>query len=315
MFWRNPDASEPIALVTACDENYVCGAAAAVRSAIASLEPQRPLTVYVLDGGIAERSKAGFLRSWNSRPLDVKWLQPNLAAFRDLPAAEGASPAVYLRLLMAELLPDHVNKAIYLDADTIVVRDLTGLWSVPLEGTYCAAVQDSLVPVMDPAEAFDHPLHCMTLADTHQCPIPNYRDLGLRPADAYFNSGVMLVDVARWRAEQVARRAMECLRANASHARFWDQYALNVLFAGQWKMLDPRWNQNSHVFQLPSWELSHYSESELARVKRDPWIVHFNYRPKPWDVDCDHPFRTLFCKHLEGTLWDGDAAARRNKAA
>jgi lipopolysaccharide biosynthesis glycosyltransferase len=145
----------------------------------------------------------------------------------------------------------------------------------------------------------------MTMPNMDPRPIPNYRELGLSSAAAYFNAGIMLVNVARWREEQVARRAFECLRVNAAHVRFWDQYALNILFSGQWRIADPRWNQNSHVFQLPSWELSHYTKDELDQLKRDPWIVHFNYLPKPWDLECDHPFRKLFFQHLDRTSWRG----------
>jgi lipopolysaccharide biosynthesis glycosyltransferase len=120
----------------------------------------------------------------------------------------------------------------------------------------------------------------------------------------YFNAGIMLVNVVRWRREDVATRGLECLRANASHVRFWDQYALNVLFAGQWKKLDARWNQSSDVFQLPSWRRSHFSAAEFSQVQQDPWIVHFNNLPKPWDANCVHPYRELFFQHLERTAWE-----------
>jgi lipopolysaccharide biosynthesis glycosyltransferase len=103
--------------------------------------------------------------------------------------------------------------------------------------------------------------------------------------------------------EQVARRAFECLRQNAQHVRYWDQYALNTLFSGRWKPADPRWNQNTHVFRLPTWELSHYTEQQLATVKSDPWIIHFDYKPKPWQLACRHPLRAEFFKHLDQTWW------------
>jgi len=298
-------ASDPIVVVTACDENYAHGAAAAVRSAIDSVGPTRSLRVFVLDGGITEPTKDRQLRSWRSRNVSVTWLRPDLDAIRDMPVSDHINLSTYLRILMAELLPADVSKAIYLDADTLVLRNLAELWSVPLDDYYCAATQDAFVPVLDPLMAFDHPIHCVTLTMTSPYPIPNFRELGLVGDAPYFNAGIMLVNVARWRRDEVARRGFECLRINGDNVRYWDQYALNTLFSGQWKIVDPRWNQNSHVFRIPSWDLSHYTEDEFQRVKQDPWIVHFDYKPKPWELESTHPFRRHFFQALDRTAWRG----------
>src|SRR5262245_60209450 len=308
-------ANEPVTVVTACDERYVRGAAAAIDAAIASLPTHRVARVYVLDGGISQQSKARLQRSWASPHVEVEWLRPNLDSIRDMPVSQQMSLSAYLRILLAELLPSDIETAIYLDADTITIRNLEELWSVPLEGTYCGAVQDLDFPVLNPREVNNDLLAGTTLPNADPRPILNYQELGLSGDAAYFNSGVMLVNVSRWREEGIARRAFEILRANAEHVRFWDQYTLNILFSGQWKMLDPRWNQNSHVFQLPSRKSSHYSAAELEQIKRDPWIVHFNDLPKPWELACEHPLRRLFFKHLDGTSWRQRLLRHRSKAA
>jgi len=297
--------NDSLVVVTACDDKYALGAAVAVRSAIDSLPADRSVRVFVLDGGISPRSKRRLHRSWSSQRTSVDWLAPDRKLIDSLPVSHYVSRSTYLRLLQAELLPADVTKAIFLDADMVVTRDLTELWSQSLDGAYCAAVQDPYVPVLNPADAYDHPLHCMVVPGMDPLPVPNYRELGLRGDSAYFNAGLMLVNVARWREESIACRALECLHVNAAHVRFWDQYALNVLFSGQWKLLDPRWNQTSHVYWFPSWESSHYTRDELEQLRRDPWIVHFNFLPKPWDLVCDHPFRELFFEHLDHTDWRG----------
>ena len=144
--------SDTIVIVTACDENYVRAAAAAIRSAIDSVPRRRNIQVYVLDGGIGERSKARLARSWKSRRVSVRWLTPDLDAIADMPVSHHISRSTYLRIMTAELLPAEVDKAIYLDADTIVVRNLEELWNTPLEGAYCAAVQEIFCPVLNPAK-------------------------------------------------------------------------------------------------------------------------------------------------------------------
>jgi len=296
---------EPLTIVSASDDNYVRGVAAAVRSAIDSLPAGRAARVFVLDGGITDDSKARLRRSWARKNVSIQWLQPDLDAIRDMPVSQHINLSTYLRILLAELLPAEIDRAIYLDADTIVVRNLDELWSHDLEGSFCAATQDAFVPVLDPEEALPHPVHAMTMRGVDPRPIPNYRELGLNATAPYFNAGIMLVNVDRWRKEHVARKAFECLRDNAGAVRYWDQYALNALFSGQWKKVDPRWNQNSHVFRIPNFELSHYTEAEFAAVRTDPWIVHFDYIPKPWDIESRHPFRKLFFRSLDRTAWRG----------
>ena len=74
-------------------------------------------------------------------------------------------------------------------------------------------------------------------------PVPNYRELGLVPEAAYFNAGVLLIDVAAWRDAELSRRSLACLAQYRQHVYWWDQYALNVVLAGRWGPLDERWNQ------------------------------------------------------------------------
>lgn len=295
-------SAEALAVVTACDENYVRGAAAAIRSAIDSVDPAQLLRVFVLDGGITQRSKARLVRSWRQWNVSTAFLQPDLAAIGDMHTSGHINLSTYLRILQADLLPDDVSKAIYLDADTIVRRDLTHLWAEPLGDALLAATNDIFHPYLNPREALRRPIHCMQLK-TNPEPIPNYRELGLSGAAPYFNAGVMLVNIERWRRERFSRQAFECLRVNAEHVRYWDQYALNVLCSGRWKAVDARWNQNSHTFRLPGWELSHLDQAEFERLRQDPWIVHYDYVPKPWDVDSKHPFRQDFFRALDRTSW------------
>jgi lipopolysaccharide biosynthesis glycosyltransferase len=298
---KNPTA-EPLVVVTACDENYVRGAAAAIRSAIDSVAPWQPVRAFVLDGGITPRSKSRLKRSWRQFNVSTMFLQPDLASIGDMHTSDHVNLSTYLRILMADLLPDDVTRAIYLDADTIVRRDLAELWREPIGDALCVATNDIFHPFLNPREACPRPVHCMQL-NTNPEPIPNYRELGLPGTAPYFNAGVMLVNVKLWRQEQFSRQAFHCLRVNAAHVRYWDQYALNVLCSGRWRAVDPRWNQNSHVFRLPGWELTHLEQEDFEQLRQDPWIVHFDYVPKPWDLECKHPFRGDFFRALDRTSW------------
>ena len=65
-----------------------------------------------------------------------------------------------------------------------------------------------------------------------------------RPPARYANSGVLLMDVARWRAEDVASRCVAAASDPALQAGYVrnDQSALNIALAGRWTELSPVWN-------------------------------------------------------------------------
>jgi len=296
--------SGPIVVVTACDENYAIGAAAAVRSAIGSVGSERRLRVFVLDGGITDPSKQRLMRSWDAPNVEVAWLLPDLTALGDLEVSGHVTVSTYLRILMAELLPADVQRAIYLDADTIVTHDLNKLWSTDLKDAPCAAVQDYFHPYLNPPETLGHQIFCETVGFNPE-PIPNYRELGLQGSAPYFNAGIMLANIDHWRRNRVAARALECLRTNRDHVTYWDQYALNTLFSGQWLPIDPRWNQNTTIFNVGDWKLTHFSQAEFDQIRAAPRIIHFDYKPKPWSLGCAHPFKDLYFHWLDKTDWRG----------
>jgi len=61
------------------------------------------------------------------------------------------------------------------------------------------------------------------------------------PRRRYFNAGVMLIDIGRWRTEHVGSKAFEFTRRHLPILQQYDQDSLNAVLAGRWKELDPRW--------------------------------------------------------------------------
>jgi lipopolysaccharide biosynthesis glycosyltransferase len=116
---------------------------------------------------------------------------------------------------------------------------------------------------------------------------------------------VLVVDLERWRTERVAERALACLREQSEHVLWWDQYALNVVLAGQWNELDPRWNQGVNAYNFPTWRESPFEEKAFHALRRDPWIVHFTSHDKPWHYFCRHPFRGEYLAEVDRTTWRG----------
>ena len=293
---------EPITVVSAADDNYAMPLAVTIRSAIDHLAPGRRLNVCILNGGLTSASQERLLRSWSDPRVSVQWLDPPVEKIADLKTENHLNLVTYLRLFMPVLLPPTQKRVIFLDADLLIKQDLGQLWDVELADAPIAAVNDYFTPYLNTRETIGRPSICDRFPD--KChPVPNYRELGLKGSAGYFNAGVMVVNLAKWRELDVLHRAIDLVRRHTEHVRYCDQYALNVMFSEQWLSLDPRWNQNSNLWAWNGSEDGAFDPKLFRQLRRDPWIIHFTWIRKPWHRDCTHPARWAFFKVVDRTDW------------
>lgn len=291
-----------IVLATAADEAYAVPLSITIRSALDRLNPNRTIKLFVLDGGLSEKTKARLLWSWIDPRLSVEWIRPDIEQVRDLPVSDHISVVAYVRLLMPALLPLSVSRIIYLDSDMLIRRDLAELWDETPHTHPLFAVQEYAAPYFDSSAVLDRYDLCQKhLAANH--PIANFRELGLPGQGKYFNSGLLVINLAEWRRKRYAEEVLACLRKHRQHVLWWDQYALNVVFAGKWGELDRRWNQGAHLYVYPNWRESPFDQQTFDTLRADPWIVHFCSPSKPWHYFCHHPLASEWRRSLRQTDW------------
>ena len=296
-------AGDPI-VVLAADENFAIPLAVTVCSALENLATHRRLKIFVLDGGIHAGTKERLMASWPRDRCQVEWLSVDAAALVGLPCSGHINLVSYYRILIPRVLPTAIERVIYLDSDLIVRQDLGRLWDAPLADNLCLAAPDVSAPYLDSATMLPNYERCRPyLSSTN--PVPNFRELGLSARAPYFNAGVMSINLAAWRQEDISRQCLECLDTNRQHVLAWDQYALNVVLANRWEALDLRWNQGSHSLLYPTWEESPLDRQTFDTLRESPHVVHFTTRDKPWMPLCQHPFRREFFAYLDQTQWAG----------
>jgi len=114
----------------------------------------------------------------------------------------------------------------------------------------------------------------------------NYKELGLPGSTKYFNTGLLLMNTLKWRAENVTERIISCIDNHKKFANYPDQYGLNVVLANQWLELDPRWN--------------HFCTIDHP----DPYLIHFVQRkPIYKSYDNIERFKKIFNQYLDQTKW------------
>lgn len=254
-------------------------------------DPQQGALLFVIDAGISKKRKRRVERVVEQHApggATLQWLHPARDALKGLAGNEHLPRSAYYRLLIPDLLPGDIEKAIYLDSDVLVLEDLRRLWNIDVGTRSHLAVHDLGQPYVSSSwEA-----------------VPDYREQGL-PADAkYFNSGVMLINLRYWRAERVAERVAEYVRGHdPKDLRFLDQAGLNAVLAGEWGELDPRWNQMHGIYEYDSWEESPLDRQGYDGMLNRPHLIHYTYTPKPWQPGCRHPRRRLYLRYLRASGW------------
>ena len=296
--------AEPIVLCAA-DDHYVKPLAVTLHSAASSLQANNHLHVVLMDGGISENSYQGLRETLLDLPISIHVLKINRTEISDLTTSHHITHTAYFRLLAGRLLPDSISKVIYLDSDVLVREDLTNLWNLEIGEHYCLAATDIACPFIDAYEAVQRQPEIRSSVPYLAAisPIPNWRELGLSGAAPYFNSGVMVLNLDRWRRERVDQQLLQCLRKNAAYVWCWDQYALNVVFSGQWGQLPARWNQGAHVFEYPSELHSPIDRHEFIEMRDRPAVIHYTTEFKPWKYEPFHPLRETFFEYLDQTAW------------
>ncbi|KAI3783116.1 hypothetical protein L2E82_13178 [Cichorium intybus] len=173
-------------------------------------------------------------------------------------------PLNYARVYLADILPMNVNRVIYLDSDIIVVDDVAKLWKVNLEGKVLAA-----------------PEYCQANF-TRYFTNNFWKDpelvktfKGRKPC--YFNTGVMVVDVLKWRKGGYSYKVEEWMVVQ-KQKRIYHLGSLPpflLVLAGNIKGIDHRWNQHG----LGGDNL----EGKCRGLHPGPIsLLHWSGKGKPW---------------------------------
>ncbi len=186
-----------------------------------------------------------------------------------LGASAHYSTAAYYRLLIPILLSGTVEKVLYLDADISCLNRIDNLAQIDMQAKVAAAVSDVGRVVEEKT-----------------------RELALAEKK-YFNSGVMLIDVARWIDEKITEKTLAKLSDNIGKFSLIDQDALNLVLDGNWVELDPIWNA---IYDLG--QMKHAIPAETI-------FLHYTGAVKPWKVTGRHFLSRHYREYEASSLWAG----------
>ncbi len=174
--------------------------------------------------------------------------------FEDVPLSEQyKKPELYFRLLAPYILPQEMDRILYMDADIVVNGALDDFYNQEFDGEYFAVVRDRFE-------------FCDVVVEQK-------KKLGLKEEDVYFNSGVILFQLKEFREHITLDMIMDFIEKNREKLVYFDQDILNCLAKDHKKLCDEKYNFQAYPLE----------ELDAKWVERENIVIHYTDLPKPWD--------------------------------
>ena len=262
------------------DDNYIMQCCTTLVSVMHNNRDEQ-ITFHVIAESLSDKGKEQITAEVEKYNQQVVFYSHSLN--KNLPAFESAhiSSAAYLRLYVAEILPQDIHKVLYIDCDLIVNGSIKDLWDIDVSSCAVGAVED--------------------MWSGKDC---YYERLEYAKDFTYFNSGVLLINMDYWRQAHISDVAMDYARQYADRLIFNDQDILNALLHDKKKLIPFRWNVQDGFLRRKRRIQSHSIPSLLEELKH-PIIIHYTGHRKPWLYICLSPYKNLFFKYLDMTAWKG----------
>ncbi|MFT4173391.1 MAG: glycosyltransferase [Rhodocyclaceae bacterium] len=238
--------SPPLSLCLISDATYAHSTGVAIKSILRHSEFLR---VLVVDAGMRD-SQQEWLTSL-SPSVSIVPLPGGVASWLHIFQTDQnrhVTPTTYVKAQLHNVLPD-VDKVLYIDGDVIACRDVAPLLDVELGDAMIGATYNYTVRRS------------------------GRRRLGLK--GDYFNAGVLLCPLKRWREQRVDAVFTGWYQRHRHLVKYDDQDVFNAIFDGKVKWIDKRWNV-SQTEVLSTFFMNHLT-------LRDTWMLHFNGGEKPWN--------------------------------
>lgn len=247
--------------------------------------------IYVLDSGISDINKKRLhlicdkyhresIQFISARDIS-KILSMNVNTDR-------GSLSQYARLFVSRDLPKDLERILYLDCDIIINSSLYDLWNLDLEGKTIAALKD----------AFSK----------------QYRkNIDLQPNDIMFNSGVMLIDMKKWKEKNIEKKILSFIKRHNGVIQQGDQGALNAVLSKDTYCFHPRFNSVTIFYDFTYEEMlayrkpvDFYSKKEVMQAVQHPVIIHYTTSftsVRPWIEGSTHPYKDKWLYYKGLSPW------------
>ncbi len=240
---------------------------------------------WILSNGICQRTMEQMSRLCRQHSADIEFIDCD-GAIRRIFENGGKlnfNPSSFLRIFIPELLPEQVDKALFIDSDTYINTGIKELYDIDLSDFYCAM-------------SYNQPIYQAML-----------HEAGFQENEGYFNAGIILMNLEAWRKIGIQEKILEYYYANGGDFPTDDQSVINAIVGKKTKVLPYCYNAmignfywSYDKFCSINTQIGCKSREEYLKARSNPVIIHFNGPGvRPWEKWCAHPYTKTYRKLLK----------------
>ena len=270
--------SKNIPIVMATDENYVYPTIVAITSILKNANETTNYKIIIMHPTELSQNSKDNLISLNSNPVGHTIILYDMKDdFKECSLNSYATTPAYYRFKMASILSDEL-KCIYLDSDTLILKDLTEMYSIDIENYYVGAVPD------------------------YPRSMSHLKAFGVKN-DRYICDGVMVVNLFLFRQDSIEQKLTELASDKQNNLLSWnDQDIINIICYDKIFDLDLKFGIFGGMLPggyLERWAKKYFDKDQYNRAINDPSIIHYVWK-KPWQKN-QEPKRELWWEYAEKT--------------
>ena len=200
----------------------------------------------------------------------------------------GWNKIIVARLLVDKILPKNIDKILYLDGDTIVRGNLEELYNTDMKSKIIGM---SIEPTINKKRIIS-------------------LELNNKP---YCNSGVLLINLKKWKKENVGEKIINYYKEKKGLLFAADQDAINAVLKDDIYIISPRYNFYNIFYQYPYKFFvrimkpidysSYVSNEDMIESKKNPVIIHYLGEERPWREGSTHKYKNDYKYYLSLTPW------------
>ncbi len=264
-----------IPIFYACDDNFVKYTVISAKSLIENASKDYFYKIYILHTTV---SKSFMEKAYTLNQENVEIEFVNVTEYLDsisekLPIRDYYSKTTYYRLFIAEMFPQY-DKAIYIDSDTIVLGDISEVYTQDMGDNYVAACNEQAMLQVDTYGRYVEEV----------VGVSRYQ---------YFNAGFIMINTVQFRKQEILKKFVELLGVY-NFVVTQDEDYLNLLCKDHVHWLENSWN--TEVFGEVK-----YKDEEIN-------LLHYIMWSKPWHFK-DARYKEYFWKYAEMTCVYEEALA------
>lgn len=280
-----------------CDDKFCPYTGISITSLFINNSDLDEINVYVLGLEISDKNKQKFemlaqkynrtITIINAEPIDKFLSDQNVKLWK-------GNRTAWYRLFFEQIMPNDIDRLLYLDSDTIIVGDLSELQNFNFKQNKAAAMMN--IPVLK-----------------------GYKQhLGLSKHDLYYSSGVLLIEMESWKYLKCSERLIYAIKKGYSYFIYPEQDLINAVLRDNIAELPFRFNIVSvwinksvgdNQYELNKTEMicreNPITQEQVDIAMRNPVILHTvnGSHGVPWKIGNTNPFSNEWHKYREMSLW------------